>query len=297
VSLRSILFVPGDSEKKLAKASAGPADALILDLEDSVAPERKPEARIAVAGHLRSQSGKRRQELWVRINPLTTDEALPDLAAIVGGRPDTLLLPKAAGAEDVVRLDHHLSALEVREGLPPGGIKVVVVATETGAAMFGLGSYSPATPRLRGLTWGAEDLAAAVGAASNAEADGVLTPLYQMARALCLAAAAAADVEAVDTAYMGIGDPEGLRRVCDAARRDGFRSKLAIHPDQVEIINAAFSPSEAEVAHARRVCELFAANPGAGTLKLDGRMLDIPHLKQARRILALSEELAARQGA
>jgi citrate lyase subunit beta / citryl-CoA lyase len=293
VTVRSLLFVPGDSEKKLAKAEAGPADALILDLEDSVAPERKAEARDAVAAHLRRRSGARRQKLWVRINPLSTPEMLADLAAVVGGRPDTLLLPKAGGAADVVELDHYLSALEMREGLPVGGIRVVVVATETGAAMFGLGSYSPATPRLQGVTWGAEDLATAVGALSNADADGVLTPLYQIARALCLAAAAAANVDAMDTAYMRIGDPGGLRRVCDAARRDGFGSKVAIHPDQVEIINAAFSPSEAELEHARRIVDLFAANPGAGTLKLDGRMLDVPHLKQAKRVLAVSEQLAA----
>jgi citrate lyase subunit beta/citryl-CoA lyase len=187
-----------------------------------------------------------------------------------------------------------LNALEVSAGLPRGDIKVVVVATETGAAMFGLGTYSKSTPRLAGLTWGAEDLAAAVGASSNSDANGDLTLLYRMARAFCLAAAAAADVEPVDTAYMGIGDPAGLQRVCDEARRDGFRSKLAIHPDQIEIINAAFTPTQAEIGHAQRICDLFAANPGAGTLKLDGRMLDIPHLKQARRVLALANELSHR---
>ncbi|HTT82869.1 MAG TPA: CoA ester lyase [Rhizomicrobium sp.] len=294
MTIRSLLFVPGDSEKKIAKAGSGPADALILDLEDSVAPERKAFARGRVAEYLFAHSAARAQKLWVRINPLDTPEALTDLAAIVRGRPDGLLLPKASGAQDVVLLDHYLNALETRDGLPRGGIKVVVVATETGAAMFGLGTYSKSTPRLAGLTWGAEDLAAAVGASSNSDANGELTLLFRMARALCLAASAAADVEPVDTAYMGIGDPQGLKKVCDEARRDGFRSKMAIHPDQVEIINAAFTPSDAEIAHAQRVCDLFAANPGAGTLKLDGRMLDIPHLKQARRVLALAEELRQR---
>jgi citrate lyase subunit beta/citryl-CoA lyase len=288
---RSMLFVPGDSEKKLAKAADGAADALILDIEDSVAPERKAMAREMVGAYLKTRMGTRKQKLWVRINPLDTPDALPDLAAIVAGRPDVLLLPKAAGAVDVVLLDHYLLALEAREGVTPGAIKVVVVATETGAAMFGLGSYSKDTPRLLGLTWGAEDLSAAVGASSNSDEKGVLTPLYIMARGLCLAAAASADVEAVDTAYMGIGDPEGLRRVCNEARRDGFRSKMAIHPDQVAIINEAFSPSTAEVAHAQKIVDLFAANPGAGTLKLDGRMLDIPHLKQAKRVLSLHEQL------
>jgi citrate lyase subunit beta/citryl-CoA lyase len=184
-----------------------------------------------------------------------------------------------------------LSALEVREGVEQGATKVIVLATETGAAMFGLGTFSRDTPRLQGLTWGAEDLAASMGASSNSDANGELTFLYQMARGLCLAAAAAADVEAMDTVYTNIGNPDGLRRVCNDARRDGFRSKMAIHPDQVAIINEAFSPSDAEVAHARKIVDLFAANPGAGTLKLDGRMLDIPHLKQARRVLSLHEQL------
>jgi len=292
MTTRSMLFVPGDSEKKLAKAAGGHADALVLDIEDSVAPERKAVARETVRAYLLSQSDARQQKLWVRINPLDTPEALYDVAAVVAGRPDAILLPKASGACDVERLDRYLSSLEVREGAPLGEIKVVVVATETGAAMFGLGTYSKTTPRLLGLTWGAEDLSAAAGAASNSDEHGELTLLYRMARGMCLAAAAAADVEAVDTAYMKISDTEGLRRVCNEARRDGFRSKMAIHPDQVAIINESFSPSEAEVEWAREVCDLFAANPGAGTLKLDGRMLDIPHLKQARRVLALHEQLS-----
>ncbi|HUB85159.1 MAG TPA: CoA ester lyase [Rhizomicrobium sp.] len=291
MTTRSMLFVPGDSEKKLAKVAGGEADALILDIEDSVAPERKAAARHMVGEYLKSQSGARKQKLWVRINPLDTPDALQDLAAIVAGRPDVLLLPKAAGADDVVLLDRHVKDFEARGGAPVGEIKVAVVATETGAAMFGLGTYSKTTPRLQALTWGAEDLSAAVGASSNSDEKGQLTSLYVIARALCLAAAAAADVEAVDTVYTNIGDPEGLRRVCNEARRDGFRGKMAIHPDQVAIINEAFSPSAAEVAHAQKIVDLFAANPGAGTLKLDGRMLDIPHLKQARRVLSLHEQL------
>jgi citrate lyase subunit beta / citryl-CoA lyase len=291
MTLRSMLFVPGDSEKKLAKAADSPADSLILDLEDSVAAERKAFARDAVREYLLTHADPRARQLWVRINPLDTAEALTDLGAIIRGRPDGIVLPKASGARDVIVLDHYLSALEAGAGLPRGGIKAVAIATETGAAMFGLGSYSKSTPRLAGLTWGAEDLAAAVGASSNSDASGEHTLLYRMARALCLAACAAADVEPIDGAHMGIGDPAGLKRACDEARRDGFRGKLAIHPDQVEIINQAFSPTDAEIAHAQRVCDLFAANPGAGTLKLDGRMLDIPHLKQARRVLALADEL------
>jgi citrate lyase subunit beta/citryl-CoA lyase len=291
MTIRSMLFVPADSEKKLAKVAGGAADALILDIEDSVAPERKAVARAMVGSFLKAQSGARKQKLWVRINPLDTADALLDLAAIVAGRPDGVMLPKAAGANDAVLLDRYLEALEVREGVELGATKVIVVATETGASMFGLGTYSKDTPRLQGLTWGAEDLSASVGASSNSDEQGNLTFLYNMARGLCLAAASAADVEAVDTVYTNIANPEGLRSVCNDARRDGFRSKMAIHPDQIAIINEAFSPSIAEVAHARKIVDLFAANPGAGTLKLDGRMLDIPHLKQARRVLLLHEQL------
>ncbi len=291
MTIRSMLFVPADSEKKLAKVAGGAADALILDIEDSVAPERKAAARALAGAYLKSQTGTRKQKLWVRINPLDTADALLDLAAIVAGRPDGLILPKATDAGDAVRLDCYLSALEIREGVELGATKIIVLATETGAAMFGLGTFSRDTPRLQGLTWGAEDLAASVGASSNSDGNGELTFLYQMARGLCLAAAAAADVDAVDTVYTNIANPEGLRRVCNDARRDGFRSKMAIHPDQIAIINEAFSPSDAEVAHARKIVDLFAANPGAGTLKLDGRMLDIPHLKQAKRVLSLHEQL------
>jgi citrate lyase subunit beta/citryl-CoA lyase len=292
MTIRSLLFVPGDSEKKLAKAGDGAADALILDIEDSVAPERKAAAREIVAAYLKSKPGLRKQKIHVRINPLDSADVLPDLAAVVGGRPDAVILPKASSAADVERLNDYLSALEVREGVEQGTIKVLAIATETGASIFGLGSYRKTTPRLLGLTWGAEDLSAAVGASSNSDENGKLTFLYNTARALCIAAAAAAEVEAVDTVYTDIRDVEGLRRVCNDARRDGFRSKMAIHPDQVAIINEAFSPSDAEVAHARKIADLFAANPGAGTLKLDGKMLDIPHLKQAKRVLSLHEQLS-----
>jgi citrate lyase subunit beta / citryl-CoA lyase len=200
---RSILFVPGDSAKKIARAADCRADAIVLDLEDSVAPSRKAEARTMVRAALDARAGSHHR-YWVRINALDSGEALADLAAVVGGAPDIILLPKACGASDVIQLDHYLSALEVRDGVTPGGVKVVVVATETGAALFGLGSYTPACPRLAGLAWGAEDLASAVGAASNSDEQGRLTPLYEMARGLCLAAAAAASVDPIDTAFMDI---------------------------------------------------------------------------------------------
>lgn len=280
---RSWLFVPGDSERKLAKGLASTADALILDLEDSVAPPNLPAARALVAEALRAHPGPR---LWVRINALASPHALADLAAVVPAAPAGIMLPKADGAADLARLGHYLSALEVAAGLPAGSIRVAVVATETPAALFTLGSYAPPDPRLAALTWGAEDLAAALGAAANREPDGAYAFPFQLARTLCLAGAAAAGVDAIDTVFTDFRNIEGLVREAQAARRAGFVGKLAIHPDQVEPINAAFTPDAAEIAHAERIVAAFAANPGLGTVGLDGRMIDMPHLKQARRILA-----------
>jgi len=294
MTVRSMLFVPGDSEKKLAKGAGTMADALILDLEDAVAAARKPAARETVLAFLKEHPTPRKQKLWVRINSVDTREAVADLDGVVAGAPDAILLPKASGAADVEALDRLIAPREARAGLPAGAIEAFVVATETGAAIFGLGTYSKTTPRLAGLTWGAEDLSAAVGAFSNSDENGNLTHLYLLARSLCLAASAAAEVQAIDTVYTKIGDVEGLCRVCNEARRDGFRGKMAIHPDQVDIINAAFTPSDAEIAHARKIVDLFAANPGVGTLALEGRMLDRPHLTQAERVLALHAELKDR---
>ena len=291
MAVRSMLFVPGDSERKLAKSADCPADAIILDLEDSVAPSKKAEARVITRAALDNRVGKR--QYWVRVNALDSGETLKDLAAIVGGRPDVLLIPKSNGQADIEKIDLYLSALEAREGVPDRSIKIVVVATETGASIFGLSTYKPNCPRLIGLTWGAEDLSAAVGAASNSDEKGELTPLYVLARSLCLAASAAADVEAVDTAFMGIKNLDDLRDNCNAARRDGFRSKMAIHPDQVPVINAAFTPSDHEVEEARKIIAAFAAQPDVGAFQLEGRMIDIPHLKQAQRVMALRESMSA----
>lgn len=287
--LRSLLFVPGDSERKMEKAIASPADALILDLEDAVAPSRTHIARGMVHEYLLSRPDRSRQALWVRINPLGTDAALLDLAAIVAGRPDGLLLPKVDGAADVSRAASYLDALEVREGIVPGSIRLAAVATETPAALFALGGYKGCTPRLAGLTWGAEDIAAALGASTNRRPDGEYDTVYQMARALCLAGAAAAEVQPIDTMYGDFANPAGLEADCIAARRAGFTGKIAIHPAQVEVINRAFSPGEEEVAWSRRVVDVFRDNEGLGTVGLDGKMLDMPHLKQAQRVLALAE--------
>jgi citrate lyase subunit beta/citryl-CoA lyase len=287
--LRSLLFVPGDSERKFAKADACGADALILDLEDAVAPSQKPEAR-RVVGELLDRRTTSPWSFWVRVNAFDTGLTVEDLAAVVRPGLDGILLPKANGAQDVVRLAGDLDALEAKAGMPAGAVRILVVSTETPAAMFNLGSYAPAHPRLAGLTWGAEDLSAAIGATTNKGPDGDWSHPYQLARSLCLFAAAAADVAPLDTLYADFRDNEGLIASCRAARRDGFTGRIAIHPDQVAAINACFTPSPEDLAHARLVVDAFAAQPDAGTLGIDGKMYDIPHLKAAQRVLAAAAE-------
>jgi citrate lyase subunit beta/citryl-CoA lyase len=283
--LRSLLFVPGDSERKFVRGASCGADALILDLEDAVAPSNKAAARERVAGLLDDRS-PRAWSFFVRINPFDTDLTLEDLAAVVKPGLDGLVIPKADGAADIVRIGHYLDALEARSRMAVGGVKLVIVSTETPVAMFNLGSYAPAHARLAGLTWGAEDLAAAIGATDNKRADGEWTFPYQVARAQCLFAAAAAAVAPIETLHSDFRDAEGLERTCREARRDGFTGRIAIHPDQIETINRCFTPSEEEAAHARRVVAAFEADPTAGTLGIDGKMYDIPHLKAARKTLA-----------
>lgn len=284
---RSWLFVPADSERKLSKGFASAADALILDLEDSVAPGAKPAARAAAAEALRSPR-EGAQQRFVRINPFDSGLAEEDLAAIVPAAPDGIVLPKSEGGRDVARLAAMLDGLEAKHGLGAGATRILPIATETGASLFNLGSYVDCSPRLAGLTWGAEDLSTALGASSKYDADGTLSFTYRMARSLCLAGAVAAGVQAIDSLWGDYRDPEGLRRDAEAGRREGFTGKLAIHPDQAAIINAAFTPAEADIVHARRVVDAFAANPGVGVIGLDGRMLDRPHLLQAERVLAMA---------
>jgi citrate lyase subunit beta/citryl-CoA lyase len=283
--LRSLLFVPGDSEKKFAKASGVGADVLILDLEDAVAPTMKEAARAQVAGFL-DDCSQRDWSFFVRVNPFDTGMTFDDLAAVVKPGLDGLLIPKANGAADIARIGEELDRLEAQAGMAVGSVKIAVVATETPLAMFHLGSYTPPHPRLVALTWGAEDLAAAIGATGNKEEDGHWTDPYRLARSLCLYAAASAGVAPVDTLYADFRNPEGLEADCRRARRDGFTGRIAIHPDQVAIINRCFSPSEDEIAEAQKIVEAFEANPDAGTLGIDGKMYDIPHLKAARRTLA-----------
>jgi citrate lyase subunit beta/citryl-CoA lyase len=287
-NLRSFLFIPGDSEKKLGKADGAGADALIFDLEDAVTLPNKPLARELVGAFLRDRPrGKRTSELWVRINPLESGLALTDLAAVVAAAPDGLMLPKANGPEDVQTLSHYLDALEVQGGVELGSIKILPVATETAVAPFRLGDYANARlNRLLGITWGAEDLSAAIGASGNTDETGAWAFTYRMVRSLTLLASHAAGVQAVDTLFVDFRDDAGLRAASRASRAEGFTGRVAIHPAQVAAINESYMPSPAEIEHAQRVLAAFAASPGAGTVGLDGKMLDIPHFKQAQGVLA-----------
>jgi citrate lyase subunit beta / citryl-CoA lyase len=282
--MRSMLFVPGDSPRKFEKASHGNAGALILDLEDSVVADKKGEAR----GLTRTMLGTRRagQQLHVRVNALDTGLTLEDLAAIMPGAPDGIVLPKSRGGEDVRKLSLWLDAFEAAAGTKPGSTRIVVVATETAEAMFGLGTYKDSSPRLAGLMWGAEDLAAALGAIENGSGGAFHSP-YRLARDLCLIGAAAAEVAAIDTVYTDLDNLAGLEQETRIARRDGFSAKALIHPKHVDIVNAAFEPSPAERAWAEKVVAAFADNPSSGTLRLDGKMLDRPHLRAAQKVLGL----------
>jgi len=280
MKLRSLLFVPGDRPERMEKALGAGADALILDLEDSVAAGEKAEARRHVAEFLNRNPTA---PLWVRINPLDTGECDRDLAAVLPAHPDGIVLPKAEGGASVAELARRLTAAGNATA------QVLAIATETPAAVFQLGTYG-GQRRLAGLTWGAEDLPAAIGAATSRAPDGSYTAPYEMVRALCLFGAAAAGVMPIETVYPAFRDLDGLAAYAARARRDGFMGMMAIHPAQVSVINAAFTPTAEEVAHARAVVDAFEANPQAGALSLDGRMIDRPHLVQAQRILAAAHE-------
>jgi len=284
--LRSFLFVPADSEKKLAKARTSAADALILDLEDSVAAENRPKAREMVREFL---SERHAQSIWVRINPLGSDDFIRDVEAMVACQPAGFVIPKPDGPHVLNVIDAHILTRESLANLRAGGIKLLPVATETPTAVLSLGDYRSPPPRLAALTWGAEDLAAVLGAAGNRDENGEFLLTFKIVRTLCLMAAKAAGVEAIETLHANFRDTPGLERAARAAQREGFSGMLAIHPDQVETINAAFTPSAADVEHARRIVAAFDA--GAGVASLDGRMLDQPHLKLAQHILTLAERL------
>lgn len=276
-----MLFVPGDSPRKFEKAASGPADALILDLEDSVALPNKPAAREATAAMLQAPRG--RQQRFVRVNAFDTALTLADLAAVMPHRPEGIVLPKCQSGEDVRRLALYLDAFEAAHGIAAGSTRILAIATETAASLFGLGSYANC-PRLWGLMWGGEDLASALGAFDN-QVDGAYAEPYRLARCLCLAGARAAGVAPVDAVYVDIRNLDGLRAETLAARRDGFVAKAVIHPDHVEVVHEAFAPTAEEVAAARRIVQAFDADPGAGVVNIDGRMIDKPHLVKARTVL------------
>ena len=280
---RSFLFVPADSDRKLARAVETGADALILDLEDSVAPTARPAARENIGRFLREHGGS---NVWVRVNPLDTEDALQDLrATFKGSGPTGIVLPKPESARDADKLGKLLDVMEQESGIEPGQTRILPIATERPAALFQMHEYADATPRLAGLTWGAEDLSAAVGASACKDTHGEWLPPYQLARSLCLLAASAAGLPAIDTVYTDFNDSDGLQHYAANARRDGFEGMLAIHPGQVGIINQAFMPTDDEIERARRIDRLFTDNPDAGTLGLEGEMIDRPHWIQARRIL------------
>jgi len=299
--VRSFLFVPGDSERKQAKALATAADALILDLEDSVDVPQLPAARARVHELLRSKPERARQQLWVRVYALSSGLLLEDLAAVMAdaaeGGPDGIVLPKVSDPSEIEEVAHYLAALEVRGERPVGSTRLLVIATETPLGLLSLPRYPEkivATPavarRLAALTWGSEDLGAALGVTSRVDGRGAPTLVFQTARSTCLLAAVALGVQAVDGVHVDFRNKEGLARELESARRDGFTGKLAIHPDQVDAINAAFSPTEAEITQARRVIAAFAAAPGAGVVSLDGQMIDRPHWVHAKRILESLEK-------
>ena len=282
--MRSMLFVPGDRPERFAKAAASGADAVILDLEDAVVPEKRPQARLEIAAYL--ASAERNVPLWVRINPVDTDDALADLAAVIDARPDGVVLPKARDGADVHRASHWLEAHEARCGFAIGSVGLIPLITESAGALLNAASFALLPARVAGLTWGAEDLAADIGAFGNKSPDGEYELTYALARSMCLLAAAAAGVPAIDTVDTEFKDVAAIERRARASRRQGFAGKLAIHPGQLAPIHAAFSPSDDEVRWAERVLAAFRAAPGTGAVAFEGGMLDKPHIRQAERILA-----------
>jgi citrate lyase subunit beta/citryl-CoA lyase len=284
--MRSLLFVPADGGPKLDKAMASGADAVIIDLEDSIAPERKERARAAALDFLtNTNAAKQRPRLLVRINGLDTGMTDADLAAIVPGKPDAIVFPKAEGGSSVVHLDAKLTAREAIAGLPEGEIKILAQAVESAAGLFAAGTFRDASARLIGMTWGPEDLSAELGAETNRDEHGLLTEPYRLARNICLYGAAAAKLPAIETVYVDFRNSEGLRRDTQDARRDGFSGRLAIHPAQVPVINEVFTPTPEQIEKAKAVVAAFAAQPGAGTIGIDGKMFDRPHLIRAQRLL------------
>lgn len=289
IAARSWLFAPGDSEKKMTKAMEGEADIVLIDLEDAVAPDSKAAARPMVHDFI-AANPEQRGRLWVRINPLDGPHTLDDLVAIMPARPGGIMLPKVYGRQDVETLDRYLEALEVANGIEQGSTPVIVLITETAEAMFHTGDYKGA-PRVVALTWGAEDLADSIGASSNKNADGSYSFTYELARSLTVLGAATAGVTAIETISADFKDLDALKARAEKVRRDGYRGMMAIHPAQIPVINEAFTPTEAEIAEAQEIVDIFAANPGVGAIGWKGGMLDRPYLARAERLLRQAGKL------
>ncbi len=296
--MRSLLFVPGDSPKKLARSLDCGADALIVDLEDSVAPAAKAEARSVAAGFLSDLRDRpARPRVYVRVNALDTGLTDDDLDAVVPFGPDGIMLPKATCGADVMLVDAKITTAEALAGMDDGATRIVAIATETGGSLFQMGTYKGSSARLEGLTWGAEDLSADIGALTNRNPDGGYTDVYRLARALCLAASAGAGVMAIDSVYTDFRDAEGLRADCEEGVRDGYVAKMAIHPAQVAVINDTFTPSDEAIGEAEAVVKAMAAAGDAGVASLDGKMIDRPHLRRAERLLARARAAGKRVSA
>ena len=283
--MRSFLFVPADSERKLAKGPASRPDGLILDLEDSVATDRKMVARNMALAYLES-ANRAGPRLYVRVNALDTGLTLGDLATVMQGRPDGIVFPKCVGQRDLDLMSTYLDALEAREGIDAGATRILTIATESAAAILALTAAPAKHARLIGHSWGGEDLMADLGALAKGPSPGVYDDTFKLARTVNLMASVAAGVTAYDTVYPDIRNVEGLRAEAQDARRMGYGGKIAIHPDQVAIIHEVFTPTQAEIEWAERVIATFEGNPGAGVLTMDGKMLDKPHLVLARRLVS-----------
>ena len=284
--MRSLLFVPGDSERKLEKGFSSAADVLLIDLEDSVSPQNKAAARALAAETIRSRRADAKAAIYVRVNDFASGLLEDDLQAVVAARPDGIMLPKADGLVDIERLSAKLRVQEAENGLPDGAIRILPIISETAAGVFGASTYTRGHPRLSAVTWGAEDLSAAIGARATRDENGRYTDLFRLARSFTLLAASAAETAAIDTVFVNFRDAAGLRAECLDAERDGFTGKMAIHPDQVAVINEAFTPSEEALAEARMVIEAFAAAGNPGVVGIGGKMFDRPHLRRAERALS-----------
>lgn len=289
--MRSLLFVPGDSEKKLAKGAGSGADVLLIDLEDSVSAERKPAAREMAAAFVKANRDTASPGLFVRVNDLRSGLTDLDLECLMPAKPDGILLPKAVGFADIEHLSARLRVYEAEAGIADGATRIIAIITETPAAVLAASTFTHTHPRLAGLTWGAEDLSAEIGASATRDERGRYTDTFRLARAMTILAASSCEVSPIDTVYVDFRDEAGLRAECSEAARDGFTGKMAIHPAQVPIINEAFTPSAEAIAHARAIIDAFEAAGNPGVVGIDGKMYDRPHLKRAQRLLARAGQI------